>query len=118
MNHYDTSIITCVHLHPPTLSSRNSSTALANLGRFFSFLIHTQWVGLLWTGDQPIPRPPPTHRTTQTQNTRTQRSMFRMGFEHTIPVFERANMVHALDRAATVIGWEATYYTYKIKFFP
>jgi hypothetical protein len=28
-----------------------------------------------WTGDQPVPRPLPTHRTTQTQNKRTQTSM-------------------------------------------
>jgi hypothetical protein len=27
-----------------------------------------------------------------------------VGFEHTTPVFERAKTVHALDRAATVIG--------------
>jgi hypothetical protein len=27
-----------------------------------------------------------------------------VGSEHTIPVFERAKIVHALDRAATVIG--------------
>jgi hypothetical protein len=27
-----------------------------------------------------------------------------VGFETTIPVFERAKTVHALDRAATVIG--------------
>jgi hypothetical protein len=30
--------------------------------------------------------------------------MPRMGFEPTIPVFERAKSVHALDREATVIG--------------
>jgi hypothetical protein len=30
--------------------------------------------------------------------------MPRVGFEPTIPVFERAKAVHALDRAATVIG--------------
>jgi hypothetical protein len=30
--------------------------------------------------------------------------MPRVGFEPTIPVFERAKMVHALDRAAAVIG--------------
>jgi hypothetical protein len=30
--------------------------------------------------------------------------MPRVGFEHTIPVFERAKTVHAFDRAATVIG--------------
>jgi shikimate 5-dehydrogenase len=27
-----------------------------------------------------------------------------MGFEATIPAFERAKTVHALDRAATLIG--------------
>jgi hypothetical protein len=30
--------------------------------------------------------------------------MPRMGFEPTIPVFEREKTVHALDRAAIVIG--------------
>jgi hypothetical protein len=30
--------------------------------------------------------------------------MAQMGFEIIIPVFERAKTVHALDRAATVIG--------------
>jgi hypothetical protein len=30
--------------------------------------------------------------------------MPRVGFEPTIPVFERAKTVHALDRASTVIG--------------
>jgi hypothetical protein len=30
-----------------------------------------------------------------------------MGLEPTIPVFERAKAVHALDRAATVIGYGA-----------
>jgi hypothetical protein len=30
--------------------------------------------------------------------------MLRVGFEPRIPVFERAKTVHALDRAATVIG--------------
>jgi hypothetical protein len=30
--------------------------------------------------------------------------MPRMRFEHTTPVFERAKIVHALDRAATMIG--------------
>jgi hypothetical protein len=57
-----------------------------------------------WTKDQPVARPLPTRRTTQTQIKPTQTSMFRVGFEPTIPVFERANIVHALDCAATVIG--------------
>jgi hypothetical protein len=30
--------------------------------------------------------------------------MFRVGFEPTIPEFERAKAFHALDRATTVIG--------------
>jgi hypothetical protein len=57
-----------------------------------------------WTGDQPVARPLPTHRTTQTQNKRPQTSMPRLGFEPTTPVFERAKTVHALDRATTVIS--------------
>jgi hypothetical protein len=55
-------------------------------------------------GNQPVARPLPTHRTTQTQNKRTQTSMPQVGFEPTIPVFEWAKTVHVLDRAATVIG--------------
>jgi hypothetical protein len=53
-----------------------------------------------WTSDQPNARPLPIHRTTQTQNKR----MPCVGFEPTIPVFERAKTIHALYRAATVIG--------------
>jgi hypothetical protein len=30
--------------------------------------------------------------------------MPRVGFEHTIPAFERTKTVHALDRAANMIG--------------
>jgi hypothetical protein len=61
---------------------------LLDLGRFFSFLIlHT--VGRTpWTGDQAVARPLPTHRTTQTQNKRTQTSMPWVEFEPTIPAFE------------------------------
>jgi hypothetical protein len=45
------------------------------LGGFFSFLI-LYTVGMTpWTGDQPVVRPLPTHRTTQTQNKRKQTSM-------------------------------------------
>jgi hypothetical protein len=56
------------------------------------------------TGDQPVARPLLTHRTAQIQNKRIQTSMHEVGFEPTIPVFERAKTVHALDRAANVIG--------------
>jgi hypothetical protein len=55
-------------------------------------------------GHQPVARPLPTHRTTQIQNKQTQTSMPRVGFEPTIPVFERAKRVHALDRAVIEIG--------------
>jgi hypothetical protein len=56
--------------------------------------------GALWTSDQPVTRPLPTHRTTQTQNKPTQTSISRVGFEPTIPEFEQPMTVHALDRAA------------------
>jgi hypothetical protein len=48
-----------------------------------------------WTSNQPVARPLPTHRTTQTQNkrTHTQTSMPRVGFEPTIPASERAKTV-------------------------
>jgi hypothetical protein len=36
-----------------------------------------------------------------------QTSMPRVVFETTIPVLGRAKTVHALDRAATVTGWES-----------
>jgi hypothetical protein len=54
--------------------------------------------------DQPVARLLPAHRTAQTQNKFTQISMPLVGFEHTIPVLERAKTVHALGRVATVIG--------------
>jgi hypothetical protein len=57
-----------------------------------------------WTGDQSVARPLPAHRTTQTQNKRTQTSMPRVGFEPMIPAFERVKTCHALDHAATVVG--------------
>jgi hypothetical protein len=44
------------------------------------------------------------HTKQRKQSKRTQTSMPRVGFEPTIPVFERAKTVHALDRAATLIG--------------
>jgi hypothetical protein len=74
------------------------------LGLFFSFVV-LYTVGMApWTGDKPVARPLSTHRTTQTQNKHIQTSMPRVGFEPTIPVFQRAKTVHALDRGAAVIG--------------
>jgi hypothetical protein len=69
---------------------------------FFSFLTLYTVGRTPLTGDQPVARPLPTHRSTQ--NKRTQTSMPRVRFEPTIPAFERAKTVHALDRAASVIG--------------
>jgi hypothetical protein len=82
------------------------STAFVDLGLFFSFLILYTAGRTPWTEDQPVARPLPTHRTTQTQNKRTQTSIPRVGFEPTIPVLEWAKTVHTSDRAATVIGHE------------
>jgi hypothetical protein len=94
--------ITCLSIYGSTVLI-NGSWPL-----FQFFILHT--VGRTpWTGDQPVARPQPTHRTTQTQNIRTKTSMPWVGFEHTIPAFERAKTVHALDRGATATGNEFHY---------
>jgi hypothetical protein len=77
---------------------------LLYFGRFFRFLIFYTVDRTPWTGDQSVAMPLPTHRTAQTQNKCTQTSMPQMGFEPTVPMFERAKTVHALDRADIVIG--------------
>jgi hypothetical protein len=77
---------------------------LLDIGRFFSFLILYIVGRTPWGGDQPIAKTLPTHRTTLIQNKSTQRSMPSVGFEPTIPAVERAETVHALDGATTVIG--------------
>jgi hypothetical protein len=56
---------------------------MLGLGLFIISLILYTVGRTLWTGNQPVARPLPTHRTTQTQNKRTQTSMPRVGFEHT-----------------------------------
>jgi hypothetical protein len=61
-----------------------------------------------WTGDQPVARPLPTHKTTQTQNKRTHTSMPRVGFEPTTPAFEQAS-----DSASTVIGKQTLQFSRK-----
>jgi hypothetical protein len=81
------------------LSIYGSTVLLLELGRFFNFLILYTDGRTPWTGDQPVARPLPTHRTTQTQT-----SIPWVGFEPTIPAFEREKTAHALDRAATVLG--------------
>jgi hypothetical protein len=76
---------------------------LLDPGRFSSFVIRYTFGRTPWMRDQPVARPLPTYRTAQTQNKRTQTSMPQVGFEPTIPEFERSKTVHVLDRAATVI---------------
>jgi hypothetical protein len=73
------------------------------LFQFFYFL-HSRYDSL--EGDKSVARPEPAHRTAQTQNKRKEASMPQVGFEPTIPLFERAKTVHALDRTTTVIGVE------------
>jgi hypothetical protein len=67
---------------------------------FFQFFNQYTFDRIPWTGDQPLTA----HRTTQTWNNRTQTPMPRVEFEPTIPAFERAKTVQALDNMATVIG--------------
>jgi hypothetical protein len=79
------------------------STALVDVGCYFSFLMYTQSVGFLGRGISPS-QGRSLHTKQHTQNKRTQTSMPWVGFEPTIPVFERAKTFHALDRASTVNG--------------
>jgi hypothetical protein len=76
---------------------------LWTLAAFFSFLIHTQSVGLLGRGMSPSQgRYLRIEQHKHRKNTQT--SMPRVGFELMIQVFERTKTVHALERAATEIG--------------
>jgi hypothetical protein len=60
-------------------------TALWNLTAFYQFLILQTVSSTPWTEDQPVERPLPTQRTTQTQNKRAQTSIPLVGFEPMIP---------------------------------
>jgi hypothetical protein len=70
----------------------------------YSFLIYTQSVGLRRRGISPS-QGRYLQRTTQTRNKRRQISIPWVGFEPTIPVFERVKRFHALDRAPNVISY-------------
>jgi hypothetical protein len=91
-------------MNPLIYLSIYGSTALVDLGHFFSFLILYTVGRTPWMAKQLVARPLPTHRTTQTQDKSIQTSMPRVRFEPMILVFERAKTVHAIDHAATVIG--------------
>jgi hypothetical protein len=76
--------------------------SLLDLGRFFSPLIlYTQSVGLLGRVMNPS-QGRYLHTEEHKQNKRTQTSTPWVGFEPTIPAFERAKIVHALNSASTV----------------
>jgi hypothetical protein len=49
---------------------------------------------------------------TTSQSHRTQTPMLQVGFESTMPEFKQAKTVHALDCAATVIGFFCEYSLY------
>jgi hypothetical protein len=72
---------------------------------FFSFLVLYTVGRSPWTGDQPVARPPRTHRTTPTQNWHSH------SFEPTIPVAEWANRGHAVDREASLSDVKDIYIT-------
>jgi hypothetical protein len=59
----------------------------------------------LWMSDQPVARPLHTHRTTQTQNKRTQKHpcLF-SGIRTHDPSIRATKTVHALDRVVTIIS--------------
>jgi hypothetical protein len=77
------------------------STALMDLRPLFRYLINKQSVGLLLQGINQAYLHTEQHK----QSKRTLLSMLRVGFEHMTPAFEQGKTVHALDRAATGIGW-------------
>jgi hypothetical protein len=77
---------------------------LLGLGHFFSFLTYTQLVRLLGRVISPS-QGHYLHTQKHKHRMNSQTSMPQMAFEHTIPVFEWAKTVHALDREGTVIGF-------------
>jgi hypothetical protein len=81
-----------------------STILLLDLSRFFSFLFLYIVGRTPWTGDQPFGSRY-LHTEQHKENKSTQTSMPWVGFEPTIPAFERAKTVLAFDRADTVISF-------------
>jgi hypothetical protein len=79
--------------------------------------IHRQQDSLDWRSAHYKAATLSTHRTTQWQNKSRQTSVPWVGFESTMPVFERAKTVHVLDRAAIVIGVISTHYYLRNLYF-
>jgi hypothetical protein len=111
--------IKCVESQPEVSTLSNSLFPLLQLWSLwhpwstsfhFSFLILRHSVGLLGRGINPSQG----RYLQKTQNKRRQTSIPWVVFEHTIPVFERVNTGHALDRGATVIGEVSTLLNAKV----
>jgi hypothetical protein len=62
-----------------------------------------------WTSAQLVVRPLPKHRKHKYRINTYQTHMPCLEFEPTIPAFEPAKTVHALDRSATVTGSDDVY---------
>jgi hypothetical protein len=92
-------------IHPPIHSCCSHLDHRASVKRFVSlhFLNLRHSVGLLGRGISPT-QGRYLHTEQHQQNKHTQTSMLRVRFESMIPLFERANTVHAIDRAVTVLG--------------
>jgi hypothetical protein len=82
----------------------NGSTAIFRPFSLFSSLIIYTIGRIPWTGDQPVAKPLPIHKSTKAENKHIQTSMLRVGFEPTSQVFFWVKTFHALEHAAIVIG--------------
>jgi hypothetical protein len=90
----------------------NSSRAVRSSEELVTWLNTTGMT--TWMGDQLVAGPVPTHTHTHTHthihtitkeiDMYTQKFMLRMGFEPSIPTFERVQTFHTSDLAAIVIG--------------
>jgi hypothetical protein len=70
----------------------------------FQFLNLYTIGGTPWTADQPLARPLPIHRTTQTQNNAHRHPYLEWDSKPTISALKRVKTVHALGCVATKIG--------------
>jgi hypothetical protein len=79
-----------LYVHPPIYLD---GIALIELNAGRTYLL--QSLGMTpWKGDQPVTRPLPPHN--NTNNEITQTSLPRVGFKHTIPVFEQTDDMSCL----------------------
>jgi hypothetical protein len=94
----------------PTLSIYGCTVLFLDLGPFFSFLILYTVDRTPWMGDQPVARPLPTQRTTQTHNKRTQTSMPWVDFEPTTPASSHSGFQTEILYAFLVSPASVTWY--------